>query len=141
MKKIHYFPTAILAVATICWLLLYIAPVPVTQSKAQQRAFNDYSSHSAIFADFAADISLDANPMESLLQIDPLESIPVPDELAALGIESIYATNDVVYFKYSDSIMGMTPFGILITQDISALDEWYKTIPIEDDWYYYRIVS
>ena len=65
----------------------------------------------------------------------------VPDGLTESGVESIYIIDDVVYFEFHNSIMGVTPFGILHADDISMLDDWYKTKQIEDDWYYYRIVS
>lgn len=79
--------------------------------------------------------------MDGLLGLDHVRDIAVPDALANIGIDSIYAVDDGIYFEYSKSIMDVTPFGILQTKDAKRLDGWYKTKPIEPDWYYYRIVS
>jgi len=79
--------------------------------------------------------------LEVLFDVDYAQYVDVPDELSEIGIGSIYIIDGAVYFEYYNTIMGVTPFGILHTNDTSLLDDWYKTKRIEDDWYYYRIVS
>ena len=96
---------------------LYCSPFPVTQRKAEQMAFSDFEANRDSFRNIAQNASQEKNILDGLLGLDHVRDIAVPDALANIGIDSVYAVNDGVYFEYSKSIMGVTPFGILQTKD------------------------
>lgn len=118
-----------------------ISPTPLTQKKAESRALYDFKANRKEFVKIVNDTSLNTMSLATVLGIKPTEEYSIPDNLTSVGINSIYAADGVLYFEYEDSIMWSTPFGILYTNDTSSIDEWYRLVPIENGWYYYRIVS
>ena len=95
------------------------------------------------FAQIADATNLRDNILSESFGIGAIRDIDVPEELAAAGINSIVAdVNDrVIYFEYAEGIMWVTGFGILYAAYEPDLPEWYRLEPIEDHWYFYRVVS
>lgn len=121
--------------------LIYFSPIPMTQRKAEKAALSAFGAERNTFLDIVKSVPMNNSLLEILFDVENVQYMDVPDGLTESGVESIYIIDDVVYFEFHNSIMGVTPFGILHADDISMLDDWYKTKQIEDDWYYYRIVS
>jgi len=141
MKNFYRFIFTTVSILLVgIFAFLYFSPVPITQWKAAHKAFSDFENNREIFIN-VAESAPTKNFFEVLLDIDLVHEVSVPDELTAIGIEYVYSSDNVVYFEYHDAIMGLTTFGILRTDDVSVLLEWYRTEQIEADWYYYRIVS
>lgn len=69
------------------------------------------------------------------------QQIDVPQSLSDAGFYEIYLSGGNVYFEWAKEIMGVTPCGIVYISDESNIDKWFKVEAIEDNWYYYIIVS
>ena len=106
-------------------------------------ANSDFADNREVFAQIADATNLRDNILSESFGIGAIRDIDVPEELAAAGINSIVAdVNDrVIYFEYAEGIMWVTGFGILYAADEPDLPEWYRLEPIEDHWYFYRVVS
>lgn len=141
MNRFRRLLLVLLVGVGIVSILVYVLPIPITLRKAESRAFFDYVDNLEDFNSIADHMSTERNFVESLLDIEFAQDILIPDTLSTIGIGSIYEIEDVVYFEYYDSIMGVTPFGILRAKDVSVLDEWYRIKQIEGNWYFYRIAS
>lgn len=129
------------------WLIILIGfalhthSLPYTVTTAKAKAYSDFKSNKDAFTHIASTTYLGGNIFSSLFGIDRVKEIPVPEELEAIGIGSIFTVEEVLYFEYEAAIMWTTSFGILYAEDEPSLDEWYQLEPVEDNWYYYRIVS
>ena len=140
-KRLKRAAAAGLVIACCFILFGYVLPWPITLRKAERKAYSDYAGHKEAFARLADETDLSAGSQSGLLGISPVRRQCVPEELASLGIGSIYASDGMLFCEYAEGIMGITGFGILFSGDVSALEEWYRTKPIEEDWHYYRVVS
>lgn len=109
--------------------------------KAEKRALSDFSTNKEEFIEISSTANLNDMPFSTIWGNAPVTEIPIPNALTTMGINSIYVVDGILFFEYEDSIMWTTPFGILYTKDVSNLEDWYRLLQIEDDWYYYRIVS
>lgn len=67
--------------------------------------------------------------------------VVVSEELNALGVEEIYVVDENVYFELSDRVLWRFPQGILYAKTFDDIPSWYVTERIDENWYYYRIVS
>ncbi len=116
---------------------------PITIARAKAMANSDFADNREVFAQIADATNLRDNILSESFGIGAIRDIDVPEELAAAGINSIVAdVNDrVIYFEYAEGIMWVTGFGILYAADEPDLPEWYRLEPIEDHWYFYRVVS
>lgn len=126
----------------IC-LSLVACSFPITKAGARAKANSDFTENKEAFAQVVNAANLHGNILSATLGIGTIQDIAVPDELAAAGINAIYAdVNDqMIYFEYAEPIMWTTAFGILYAADDPSLPEWYRLEPIKDHWYFFRIVS
>ena len=116
---------------------------PITIARARAMANSDFADNWEVFAQIADTANLRGNILSESLGIGAVRDIDIPEELAAAGINSIFAdVNDrVIYFEYAEGIMWATGFGILYAADEPGLPEWYRLEPIEDRWYFYIVES
>lgn len=140
-KGLKRVAAAGLVIAGCLLLLEYVLPRPITLRKAERKAYFDYAGHKEAFARLADATDLSGDLLNALLSIPPVRKQRVPDELASLGIGSVFVSDGMLFCEYAEGIMGITAFGILFSEDVSALEEWYRTKPIENGWHYYRVVS
>ena len=80
-----------------------------------------------------------ANKSETANIFRPVQHISVPEQLSAIGVKDIYSVNDIIYFEYTGSIMGVIGYGVLYVEDYSKISEWYYVKLIEENWYYYNV--
>lgn len=127
-------------VTVLCCTLL--SSCSIARNSAKLRAIKCFQSNYELFEQLAnrsretrKGVLIDLAGLSSTLQID------VPESLIVAGIGEIYASGGNTYFECTQTIMGVTPCGIVYVTDADEIDEWYKIELIENDWYYYRIVS
>ncbi len=136
MKK-RIMIAAVTVVCVFC-LFAYILPFPVTARKAERRARSDYAAHKAILTQLVNETDF----RESFLSdLSGITRIQLPDEIKSLGIGDAFVVRKMLFLEYEDAIMGITSFGIMFANDVSSLEEWYKIDPIENGWYFYRVLS
>lgn len=85
--------------------------------------------------------TLETHPSHRVSLFNPTRKIVVSEELNALGVEEIYIVDENVYFELADRVLWMFPQGILYTEEYNDIPSWYITEKIDENWYYYRIVS
>lgn len=139
MKKwIRRIAISGLIIACVLCLFAYVLPVPITGYKAERRARTDYAEHKGTFAKIVNETNLQGSLLGRLFGVDKIQ---IPSELESIGIGKAFVASKMLFLEYDDPIMGTTSFGIVYTEDVNSLEEWYRIKPIEDDWYFYRVVS
>ena len=125
----------------ICTTLLSACSnLPITQQGAEKQAESLFQSHYNEFMEVIP-VPSKGNGIPSIWDISNGKNLQITDALKEIGINEIFYSDGITYFQFEDEIWWTTPFGILYTEDVSSLDEWYRVENIEGNWYYYRIVS
>lgn len=117
-------------------LFAYVLPTIATY-KAEKRVFYDYENHKEILSEVMKESNLGEDPLRTLLI--SVDKMPLPTELQAIGIRTVCVNNEMLFVEYNDAIMGTTSYGLLYTNDITRLPDWYLVKPIADGWYFYRV--
>lgn len=120
----------------LCCILLCSCSAVHEASKA--RVIERYLDNSVVFDQIVQDIPYQHS---GLFRVFMHGSIVVPQEILDLGVKEIYYGPDGIFFEFSHVVFFVPPQGILYSENVKGIGDWYKLESIRDNWYYFWIFT
>ena len=141
VKKMICKTVKIILVGLLCLVVLFCiwsAVISVTHDRAEASAIKMFDDNREAFVS-ALNLLYEAPPPEdNIFHYGQLKRIPAPKPLEALGFEEVLDCEQYVVFNFEDHLLGVVGHGFIYTPDSDQVESWYRLMPLDDHWYYYR---